>query len=101
MWGISGLPFQLEKSAITHSIVKSNETRVPMLKIAHNACDQMYPNGAKNVVNVGWTHLEQIHCKNKNRAVAYQKCHCRELHHRCLQKFANLHMSVTHVHMDL
>jgi len=52
VWDTTGLSFALEKSSICHSIVKSNENRIAMLKLARFLFDKMYPSGPKSVVNV-------------------------------------------------
>lgn len=53
MWDTSGLQFPLDQRAITHSVVKSDDTSVVLLKMADYAFDQMYSVGPKDEINVG------------------------------------------------
>lgn len=48
----SVLPTTLEKSAICHSIVKTDQHRINLLKMAWLTFNRVYPGGAKGVVNV-------------------------------------------------
>lgn len=50
---ISILPIALEKCSMCHSIVKTNNSCMGMLKMAAIMFDQMYPDSPKGVVNIG------------------------------------------------
>ena len=113
MCDTSGLPFALEKSAIQHSMVKSDDTRIALLKMACYSFDALYPDGPKGIVNVGWkcptTNTQQTSVENDN---SKQQCvqgadgptpiakHTRgaeALHHHQLQKLANIRMSAINI----
>ena len=51
MWDTSVLPTALEKIAICHLIVKSNQHWINMLKLAWFTFDRLYPDGPRGVVN--------------------------------------------------
>lgn len=51
-WDTSVLPNALEKSAICHSIVKTDQRHINLFKMAWIKLDGVYPGSAKNVVNL-------------------------------------------------
>ena len=51
-WDTSVLPTALEKSAICHSIVKTDQHCIYLLKMARFTFNRVYPGGAKGVVNL-------------------------------------------------
>ena len=51
-WDTSVLPTVLEKSAICHSIVKTDQHRISLLKMAWFTFNRVYPGGEKGVVNL-------------------------------------------------
>mgnify|MGYP006184554199 CR=1 FL=1 len=51
-WDTSVLPTALEKSAICHYIVKTDQHCISLLKMAWFTFDRVYPGGAKGVVNL-------------------------------------------------
>ena len=52
VWYMSVLPITLEKSAICHAVVKTDQHRINLLKMARFTFDRVYHDGAKSVVNV-------------------------------------------------
>jgi hypothetical protein len=54
LWDTSSLPLALEKSAIHHSIIKSDKIRLAQLKMTRYTFDELYPDGPEGIVNVGW-----------------------------------------------
>ena len=51
-WDTSVLPTALEKSAICHSIVKTDQHCISLLKMAQFTFDRVYPDGVKGVLNI-------------------------------------------------
>ena len=52
VWDTSVLPITLEKSAICHAVVKTDQHQINLLKMARFTFDKVYPDGTKGVVNV-------------------------------------------------
>ena len=52
VWDTSVLPITLEKSTICHAIVKMDQHRINLLKMARLTFDRVYPDGTKSLVNV-------------------------------------------------
>ena len=70
MWDTSVLPTTLEKSAICHAVVKMDQHRINLLKMARFTFDRVYPDGAKGVVNI--VSLPRVRNSLQTRHVA---CH--------------------------
>ena len=52
LWDYTVLPVPLDKSAIVHTISKTDNTRINDLKMARFIFDRVYPNGVKSVPNI-------------------------------------------------
>ena len=52
LWDYTALPVALDKSAIVHTISKTDNTRIQNLKMARFIFDRVYPNGVKSVPNI-------------------------------------------------
>ena len=68
VWDTSVLPIMLEKSAICHAVVKTDQHRINLLKMARFTFDKVYPDGTKGVVNV--VLLPRVRNRSQTRRVA-------------------------------
>ncbi len=68
VWDTSVLPITLEKSTICHAVVKTDQHRINLLKMARFTFDKVYPDGTKGVVNV--VSLPQVRNRSQTRCVA-------------------------------
>ncbi len=68
VWDTSVLPITLEKSAICHAVVKTDQHRINLLKMARFTFDKVYPDGTKGVVNV--VSLPRVRNRSQTRRVA-------------------------------
>jgi len=52
LWDYTALPVALDKSAICHTISKTDNIRINLLKMARYMFEKVYPNGVKSVPNI-------------------------------------------------